>query len=133
MENHMADLVAEAYTNEFGQTIQPGDEVVYVGTGYGHSTRVNRGKFAGVYYSTGRVYLKDEKGAYIRDENGNVKLDMKQYVKAVRVDSVSRKTWKYDYKTGKGEYVNQLGCAILPLKRVYKIDTSLAEMSGKYL
>ena len=25
----MADLVAEAFTNELGQTIQPGDEVVY--------------------------------------------------------------------------------------------------------
>ena len=57
----MADLVAEAFTNEFGQTIQPGDEVVYVGTGYGHSTLVNRDKFAGVYYATGRVYLRDEK------------------------------------------------------------------------
>ena len=66
----MTDLVAEAFTNEFGQTIQPGDEVVYVGTGYGHSVRVNKGKFAGVYYSMGRYYLKDEKGQYIRDENG---------------------------------------------------------------
>jgi hypothetical protein len=133
MENHMADMVTEAFTNEFGQTIQPGDEVVYVGTGYGHSTRVNRGKFAGVYYDTRRGYLRDEKGEYIRDEKGNAKFEMKQYVKAVRVDSVPRKTWKYDYTTKTGQHVDHLGCAILPLKRVYKIDTSLAEMSGKYL
>ncbi len=129
----MTDLVAEAFTNEFGQTIQPGDEVVYVGTGYGHSTCVNRGKFAGVYYSTGRVYLRDDKGQYIRDERGNVKFEEKQVVKAVRVDGVPRQVWKYDYTARKGEHVDRLGCAILPLKRVYKIDMPLAEMSGKHL
>ncbi len=125
----MTDLVAEAFTNEFGQTIQPGDDVVYVGTGYGHSTRVNRGKFAGVYYATGRTYLRDEKGGYLRDEKGNAKFEMKQYVKAVRVDGVPSK--KYDYKNR--QYSDTLRCAILPLKRVYKIDMPLAEMSGKHL
>lgn len=125
----MADLVAEAFTNEFGQTIQPGDEVVYVGTGYGHSTSVNRGKFAGVYYTTGRVYLRDNKGAYLRDEKGHAKFEMKQYVKAVRVDGIPSK--KYDYKTR--EYCDTVRCAILPLKRVYKVDMPLVEMSGKYL
>ena len=129
----MTDLVAEAYTNEFGQTIQPGEDVVYVGTGYGHSTRVNRGKFAGVYYATGWTSLRDEQGQYLRDEKGNVKLEMKQYVKAVRVDSVPRKTWKYDYKTKTGQHVDHLGCAILPLKRVYKVDTPLSAMAGTYL
>jgi signal peptidase I len=129
----MADLVAEAFTNEFGQTIQPGDEVVYVGTGYGHSVRVNKGKFAGVYYDTGRYYLKDEKGQYIRDEKGNTQFEMKQYVKAVRVDGIPRKTFKYDYKLKKGEYVETLGCAILPLKRVYKVDVTLKDFTGKYL
>jgi len=133
MENFMADMVAEAFTNEFGQTIQPGDEVVYVGTGYGHSTRVNRGKFAGVYYATGRVALRDENGNYIRDEKGNSKFETKQYVNAVRVDGVPRKTWEYDYNTKKGGYIDRLGCAILPLKRVYKIDTTMKEFSGKNL
>lgn len=125
----MADMVAEAFTNEFGQTIQPGDDVVYVGTGYGHSTRVNRGKFAGVYYDMGRTYLRDEKGQYIRDEKGNAKFEMKQYVKAVRIDGVPSR--QYDYKAK--EYKDKVRCAILPLKRVYKIDMPLAEMSGKYL
>lgn len=129
----MTDLVAEAFTNEIGQTIQPGDEVVYVGTGNSHSTRVNRGKFAGVYYTTQRVYTRDEKGRYLNDENGNPKFEAKRVVKAVRVDGIARRTWTYNYKTNKGEYVNRLGCAILPLKRVYKIDMPLAEMSGKHL
>jgi hypothetical protein len=133
MENFMADMVAEAFTNEFGQTIQPGDEVVYVGTGYGHSTRVNRGKFAGVYYYTQNVALRDEKNQYLRDEKGNVKTESRTVVKAVRVDGVPRKTWEYDYNTKKGGYIDRLGCAILPLKRVYKIDMPLSAMSGKHL
>lgn len=129
----MADLVAEAFTNEFGQTIQPGDEVVYVGTGYSHSVSVNKGKFAGVYYATRRQYLKDENGKYVRDENGNTKFEIKQYVRAVRVDSVPRRSWKYDYNLKKGEYVNFMGCAILPLKRVYKIDMPMKEFTGTRL
>lgn len=125
----MADLVAEAFTNELGQTIQPGDEVVYVGTGYGHSVRVRTGKFAGVYYSMGRHYLKDENGQYIRDEKGNVKHEMKQYVKAVRVDDVPSKS--YNYKTR--QYTDTTRCAILPLKRVYKIDMAMKDIAGKSL
>ena len=124
----MTELVAEAFTNEFGQMIQPGDEVVYVGTGYGHSVRVNKGKFAGVYYTTGRVYIKDEKGQYVRDEKGNTKYETKQVVKAVRVDGIPSK--KYDYKTR--QYSDTIRCAILPLKRVYKIDIAMKDFSGKY-
>lgn len=125
----MTELVAEAFTNEFGQTIQPGDEVVYVGTGYGHSVRVRTGKFAGVYYTTGRSYIKDEKGQYVRDEKGNAKYEMKQLVKAVRVDGIPSK--KYDYKTR--QYTDTIRCAILPLKRVYKVDIPMKDFSGKYL
>lgn len=125
----MADLVAEAFTNELGQTIQPGDEVVYVGTGYGHSVRVRTGKFAGVYYSIGRHYLKDENGQYIRDEKGNFQHEMKQYVKAVRVDGIASK--KYDYKTR--QYTDTTRCAILPRQRVYKIDMAMKDIAGMSL
>lgn len=125
----MADLVAEAFTNEFGQTIQPGDEVVYVGTGYSHSVRVSTGKFAGVYYSMRRHYLKDEKGQYVRDDKGNVQYEMKQYVKAVRVDGVPSKS--YNYKTR--QYTDTTRCAILPRKRVYKIDMQMKDIAGKSL
>lgn len=127
----MADLVAEAFTNEFGQTIQPGDDVVYVGTGYGHTVRVNKGKFAGVYYHTRNVVIRDENGQYVRDENSNLKKELRRVIKAVRVDGVPRKNWVYDHVARKGGYVEKTGCAVLPLKRVYKIDTQMSELSGK--
>lgn len=125
----MADLVAEAFTNEFGQTIQPGDDVVYVGTGYGHTVKVNKGKFAGVYYHTRNVALRDEKNQYIRNENGSIKTESRTVVKAVRVDGVPSKN--YDYKTK--QYNDTIRCAILPLKRVYKVDIPMKEFVGTYL
>lgn len=129
----MSELVAEAFTNEFGQVINPGDEVVYVGSGYNHSVSVRQGKFGGVYYDTRRVYLYDEKGAYKRDERGSVMSEMKRVVSAVRIDGVKSSRWVYDYKTKSGEWKDATRCAILPLKRVYKIDTSLSALSGKSL
>ena len=123
----MAELIAEAFTNEFGQVIQPGDDVVYVGTGYAHNVSVNKGKFAGVYYAERRHYLKDEAGKNIYDNKSQAKYEMRKYVKAVRVDGIPSK--RYDYKTRK--FDETIRCAILPLKRVYKIDTSMQEFAGK--
>ena len=36
------------FTNEFGQVIRPGDDVVIVTTGYNHSVSVTKGKFVRV-------------------------------------------------------------------------------------
>jgi hypothetical protein len=44
----MSKLVAEPFTNSIGQTLNPGDEVVAVTTGYCHHVSVFTGKFAGV-------------------------------------------------------------------------------------
>lgn len=44
-------FVADSFTNSIGQTLQPGDKVVAVTTGYGHSVSVFEGIFEGVYRS----------------------------------------------------------------------------------
>lgn len=41
-------VVAEPFTNMIDQTINPGDEVVCVTTGYGHTVSVFTGKYVGV-------------------------------------------------------------------------------------
>lgn len=46
----LSKVVAEPFTNSIGQTIHPGDDVVVVTTGYGHSVSVFTGKFAGVRF-----------------------------------------------------------------------------------
>ena len=47
---------AEPFTNEIGQTLNPGDKVVAVSTGYGHQVSVFEGVFEGVY--RGNLYNK---------------------------------------------------------------------------
>ena len=47
---------AEPFTNEIGQTLNPGDKVVAVSTGYGHQVNVFEGVFEGVY--RGNLYNK---------------------------------------------------------------------------
>jgi hypothetical protein len=47
---------AEPFTNEIGQTLNPGDKVIAVSTGYGHQVSVFEGVFEGVY--RGNLYNK---------------------------------------------------------------------------
>jgi hypothetical protein len=136
----MSELVIEPWTNDIGQTINPGDEVIFAGTSW-KQTYIRKGVFAGVRYDnvTRTNYLKDENGNYIKEERTNVYNGTTYYVNktervtsrevvAVRVEKVNRgKKWVYN---NDGKYVKSeediYGVSTLPLKRVYKIDTSLA-------
>ena len=145
----MSEFVVESWTNEFGQTINPGDEVIYAGTSW-KSTSIRKGIFAGVRYDnrTRTQYLKDENGNYIKEDyvdrwsgkthqrNKSVSTTTREVV-AVRVDKVNRGK-KYGYVTdplsGKKEYKKldeiQYSTATLPLMRVYKMNTSLNDLTG---
>ena len=46
---------AVSYTNHIGQTLNPGDTVIYVGTSY-KNTSVKIGVFSGVYKEPGHKY-----------------------------------------------------------------------------
>ena len=143
----MSELRIEPFKNEFGQTIQPGDEVVYVATGYSHHVSVNRGRYQGLWY--GKVTRTRE----VKDADGNVVMEERfgrQYPKreyytemaptAVRLDNV-QKGYKYEEvwneekqrkvwtKTDEMRY----GTTTLPRMRVYKIDTSMANFAGNTL
>lgn len=140
----MAELVVEPWANDIGQTINPGDEVIFAGTSW-KQTYIRKGIFAGVRYDnvTRTEYLKDENGNYIKEEKTNsydgttyfvnkTKRITSREVVAVRVEKVDR-GFKYEYSYDEnGRYVAkrtdeiQYGVSTLPLKRVYKIDTSLA-------
>jgi hypothetical protein len=138
------ELVIEPFTNEFGQTINPGDEVIFAGTSW-KRTSINKGIFAGVRYAdvTRTHYLKDENGDFIKEDyvdrwsgktyqrNKTERVTTREVV-AVRVEKVNR-GHKYAYVDGKYTKTDevQYGVSTLPLKRVYKIDTSMASLAGK--
>jgi hypothetical protein len=140
----MSELAIEPFTNEFGQVINPGDEVIFAGTSW-KQTYIRKGVFAGVRYAdvTRTHYLKDENGQYIKEERKNAYNGSTYFVNktervttrevvAVRVEKVNRgKVWKYI--DGKYTMTDEdvYGVSTLPLKRVYKMDTSMASMVNK--
>jgi hypothetical protein len=135
----MSEFVAEAWTNDLGQTLQLGDDVVAVGTSC-KTTSISVGKFAGVRRAL--VYRTN----YTKDENGN-QLYVEAFgrrqavttstttneVVAVVVHDVPVKRFKYDYATNKGEYVQGFKKMTLPLMRVFAITTTAADLSKVYL
>lgn len=144
---YTTDFVAEAFTNEFGQTIQPGEDVLFAGTSW-KSTSIGRGTFKGVRYGTvtKTEYFMDENGKYIQedvtDKWGRTYKVYKHEIKKTRevvsvvVRSNRGKKWKWvDLPDGKRDYVKTdedlYGTSTLHLKRVYKLTTGLEEMAGK--
>lgn len=127
----MSKLVAEAFTNDIGQTLNPGDEVVVVTTGYGHSVSVFTGKFAGV-----RRHKESNKivGTCVSDipvtRNERVFCEdgEREEEKYVGHDP---KTWRSIYeKTGRRYNlvpVTQYRKSALQLNRVYRIDNPLTK------
>lgn len=141
------EFVEEAFVNEFGQKIEPGEEVLYAGTSW-KQTSIGKATFKGVRY--GNVvrteYFKDKNGSYIQedftDRWGNTYKRHKTETKITRevvsvvVRSNRGKKYKWvDLPNGKRDYVKTdedvYGTSILPLKRVYKFNTSLSDMAGK--
>jgi hypothetical protein len=139
----MSELVVEPFTNEFGQVINPGDEVIFAGTSW-KQTRIRKGVFAGVRYADVRRYRPavDANGNPIMEERwGRQYQKNEMYIEraivAVRVEQVNR---GFKYESGydeNGKYFYKktdeihYGVSTLPLKRVYKVDTSMAALAGK--
>jgi hypothetical protein len=140
----MSELVVEPWTNEFGQVINPGDQVIFAGTSW-KNTSIRKGVFGGVRYANVTKYRRvvDADGNPVMETNrwGGQSQKTEYYteraVVAVRVEKVNRgfkyesgydENGKYFYK--KTDEINY-GVSTLPLKRVYKMDTSMADLAGK--
>jgi len=99
-------FVAKPFVNEFNQTINPGDPVIYAGSSW-KQTSIRSGTYEGVYEHP------------------------KYGVQSVRVGNVADKRYKYNYTTRSGSWEEVKRKAILPLKRVYALNTSLAALDNK--
>lgn len=53
-----------AFTNDIGQVINPGDEVIIVTTGYSHSVSTNKGTYIGLHKNGGAQCVKKVKTTY---------------------------------------------------------------------
>lgn len=108
---------AEPFTNEFGQVINPGDPVIYAGSAW-KSTRIRKAVFEGVYYGKN---WRDEGETIQAVRCGNI--PTKKFVWDEPYDR-NKKDQKWHYEAGERK-------AILPLKRVYKLDTAFEQFDGK--
>lgn len=98
----MSRYVVESFTNEFGQVINPGDDIIYISSSAKIIT-VKEGTFSGVFYD--------------RDRQN------KEYICSVRVDNVDAEKWDKDLK----DYKKVKTHAVLFNMRVYKIDKTCIE------
>ena len=125
-------FVAEPYTNDLGQTLNPGDDVVFVTTGYNHRVRIETGKFEGVYRN-----LENEKFAGTRigtvpiHTNERVFCEDGEHEEKV-MKSWDQKTWQYNYeKTGRRYNLVPVVWyrkSVLQRNRVFKIETPLVKV-----
>jgi hypothetical protein len=133
MSYRVNKFVTESYTNDLGQTIQPGDEVVFVTTGYGHNVRIETGKFEGVYRN-----LKNENIAGTRI--GTVPVHTHDIVYAEDGEHEEFAWGGYDKETRRyinkptGKRYNRIPVvwyrkSVLQRNRVFKIETPLAKVS----
>lgn len=133
MSYRVNKFVPESYTNDLGQTLNPGDDVVFVTTGYGHRVSVETGKFEGVYRN-----LESENFAGTRigtvpvNYNERVFCEDGEHEEEI-IKGWDQKTWRYIYeKTGRRYNlvpVVKYRKSTLQRNRVFKLETPLAKVS----
>jgi hypothetical protein len=114
---------AESFTNMIGQNLNPGDAVVAVSTGYGHSVHTFTGIFEGVYRSpknqivgtrVGNIVVKYNEIEY--DDNGKIEETRYDWNSYKRVPTGKRYNLLEKQKYRRSS---------LQRNRVFKIDTAL--------
>lgn len=130
--NRVNTFVADSFTNSIGQTLQPGDKVVAVSTGYGHQVSVFEGVFEGVYRNPHNdIIVGTRVGQIPVKYNERVYCDDGEHEENV-YRGYDPKTWQSIYeKTGRRynlvPTVRHRKSA-LQRNRVFKIDTALTNV-----
>lgn len=128
MSQKYSELVEEPFVNCIGQTINPGDKVVAVTTGYGHNVNIITGVFEGVRRQT------NGSKAIVGTRIGGVPA---KRTRSVYTEDGMYPEMKYDYTTRKyipsGRRYNLVTevthrKSSLQRNRVFKVDTNLSEV-----
>jgi hypothetical protein len=127
MSYRVNEFVIESYTNDLGQTLEPGDDVVFVTTCM-HRVSVETGKFEGVYRN-----LSSKKIARTRIGTVPVHYNERQFCEdGEHPDIVWDWTLRKSVPTGKRYNLVprvKYRKSTLQLNRVFKIETPLAKVS----
>lgn len=133
MSYRVNELVVESYVNDLGQTLHPGDEVVFVTTGYGHRVAIETGKFEGVYRNlTTKKIAGTRIGTVPIHTNDRVFCEDGEHEETVYKGWDSTKYRSIYEKTGRRYNlvpVVKYRKSSLQRNRVFKIETPLAKVS----
>lgn len=134
----MSDFFAESFTNHIGQTINPGDKVVFISNSY-KTISVKKGLFRGVFKGNVRrsVQVFNEDGTpqmEVHPHNPNYTYPKRTLIteyatKSVSVGKVYRGK-KWDSTTRKLTDEDVFGTSTLLKSRVYLEDTPLENIVG---
>ena len=129
MSYKQTELVEEPFVNSIGQTINPGDKVVAVTTGYGHRVNIITGVFEGVRrLNTGTKRI-------VGSRIGGVPVKRNRVVYTEDGENIEQ---RYDYQNRKmvptGRRYNIITevtqrKSSLQQNRVFKVDTNLSEVT----
>ena len=129
MSYKQTELVEEPFVNSIGQTINPGDKVVAVTTGYGHRVNIITGVFEGVRRTN------SVKRTIVGSRIGGIPV---KRTRAVYTEDGENIEQRYDYQTRKmvptGRRYNIITevtqrKSSLQRNRVFKVDTNLSEVT----
>lgn len=124
-------LVAEPFENEIGQTIYPGDKVVAVTTGYGHSVSIFTGIFEGVRRSKSSNKIVGSRVGSVPDDYREREFrDDGEYEETTSRWNAAERKWDYT-PTGRRwswKTTKRFRKSNLQLNRVFRVDTPLAEV-----
>jgi len=136
MGERVNKFIAEEYTNMIGQVLKPGDKVVAVTTGYGHSVDVFTGIFRGVF----RDWRGKIAGTKVSDipYNSTV-IEFCSDGEFEETKWVEGEKDRWGYLSGKSvptgrrynliPLVKKYRSTMLQRNRVFKIDTSLVDVN----
>lgn len=131
--NRVNTFVADSFTNSIGQTLQPGDKVVAVTTGYCHNVSVFEGVFEGVYRNPRNDNVVGTRVGQIPVKyNEHVFCEDGEHEETV-YKGYDRVTWQSIYeKTGRRYNLVpnvRYRKSSLQRNRVFKIDTALSKVT----
>jgi len=117
MGNRISAFHKVPFSNKFGQTISPGEKIVFAATAW-KNTNIKQGTFDGVN--------KDSNGEIT---SVRVSYPMNKYVPNGKTETITYKTMDYhtrqyvekSYERALYDAVPGIGYSTLPLKRVFKL------------
>lgn len=136
-----SNINVTAYTNNIGQVINPGDEVVIITTGYGHNVNTCKGTYIGLHKNGGAQCIKKVRSSFYVNKatgeriNGSYFSEMNSKLNAFATTWRANNPGKYayysepDYQAIYEEYMSKVELkyeyvdrhTTLQRNRVYKI------------